>query len=201
MLALYALAGSGLVALAIVLGVIFLAGSDGDDESALAAKMSAAGCTLKHFPALAGTHVSLNAKVDYNSFPPTSGPHFGEWAVWNFYEEPVPPIQAVHNLEHGGIVIYYGGRVPQSTVDRIREFYYDDPNGLVVTPLAKLGNKIALTAWTSPPIVSGQEEKGGQGHLATCGRFDDEAFGSFRDAYRGKGPERFSVDSLTPGSL
>ena len=49
----------------------------------------------------------------------------------------------------------------------------------------KLGDKIALTAWTQ---------------LATCTRFDEKAFSAFRDAFRGKGPERFPVSSLKPGT-
>ena len=46
-------------------------------------------------------------------------------------------------------------------------------------------NKVALTAWT---------------HHALCPRFDEAAFKAFRDAYRGKGPERFPVSSLMPGT-
>ena len=34
-------------------------------------------------------------------------------AVWDFYDEPVPLVQTVHNLEHGGVVIHYGPQFPQ----------------------------------------------------------------------------------------
>jgi hypothetical protein len=33
-----------------------------------------------------------------------------------------------------------------------------------------------------------------------CPTFDEKAFSAFRDAYRGKGPERYPVDTLTPGA-
>lgn len=56
---------------------------------------------------------------------------------------------------------------------------------MLLAPLPKLGGKIALTAWT---------------HLGVCGRYNAAAFKAFRDAYRGQGPERFPVSSLTPGS-
>jgi hypothetical protein len=40
----------------------------------------------------------------------------------------------------------------------------------------------------------------GKGRLAVCSTFDEKAFKTFRDAFRGKGPERFPVDALTPGT-
>ena len=62
------------------------------------------------------------------------------------------------------------------------------------TPYAKLGSKVAITAWTAP---SGEM---GEGHAAVCPTFNEEAFAAFRDAYRGEGPERFPVDTQTPGT-
>ena len=63
------------------------------------------------------------------------------------------------------------------------------------TPYPKLGNKIALTAWTSP-------EGGNRRRAASpiCSAYDEKAFTAFRDAFRGKGPERFPLDTLTPGA-
>ena len=39
-----------------------------------------------------------------------------------------------------------------------------------------------------------------QGILAECTQFDENAFESFRDAYRFQGPERIPPESLQPGS-
>ena len=41
--------------------------------------------------------------------------------------------------------------------------------------------------------------EGGQGHLAKCTEFDEEAFATFRDEFRFKGPERFAPEQLQPG--
>ena len=162
---------------------IFLALAGGGTDVAKA--MSDAGCTFKTYPSEGNRHVTdLNAKVTYKTFPPTSGTHYQIPAVWDIYDRPVNEVQAVHNLEHGGIVIQYGDKVPPATVDRIAEFYRESPNAMLVAPLAGLGNKIALTAWTK---------------LATCTQFNEDGFKTFRDAYRGKGPERFPVDELQPG--
>jgi len=64
----------------------------------------------------------------YNSFPSTSGPHYIQPAPWNFYDSPLDSeVRAVHNLEHGGIVIQWGGPVPTATVEQLRGFWQDSP--------------------------------------------------------------------------
>jgi len=159
----------------------------GGGRADAAKKLAAAGCTFKTYRNQGQKHVqSLTAKVDYNSFPPTSGPHYVQPAPWNFYDGPLDSqVRGVHNLEHGGIVVQWGSKVTSSTVEQLRSFWQQSPNGMLMAPLPKLGDKIALTAWT---------------HLASCSTFDESAFKAFRDAYRGKGPERFPVSQLTPGT-
>lgn len=176
------------VVAAIAIGIAATRGGSGGSSNAdVAKKLSTAGCTFHTYANLGQEHVqNVAAKVKYNSFPPTSGPHYFQPAPWNFYASPVDSqVRVVHNLEHGGIVIQWGSRVPTATVERLRAFWDGSTNGMLLAPLPKLGDKIALTAWT---------------HLATCGRFDEGAFTAFRDAYRGKGPERIPLNQLTPGS-
>jgi len=197
---LYLVAGSGIAALAVVLAVVFLAGGGGDDERAT---LEAAGCTLEVVPAQAGEHTAeLTATSDpkWNTDPPTSGPHNEQPAVWGSYEDPVPLAQGIHNLEHGGVVVHYGDDVPEQEVEQIRTWYADDPNGLLVAPLDKLGDKIALSAWTTEAELAGDSPDKGQGFLAKCTRFDEGAFSEFRDAHRYKGPERLPEDALRPGN-
>lgn len=176
-------AGVLAAALAVALAVAFTRGGGSTDASKA---FAAAGCTLKSYPSQGRSHVSsLSAKIDYNSFPPTSGSHYSQPAIWNSYDGPLVLVQEVHNLEHGGIVVQYGNKVPASTVEQLQGFYSESPNALLLAPLPKLDDKIALSAWT---------------HLGMCTRYNAAAFRAFRDAYRGKGPERFPVSSLTPGS-
>ena len=111
--------------------------------------------------------------------------------MWGFYTAPVPLLQAVHNLEHGGIEIEWGNKVPRSEIPKLRRFYNESSNAMLAFPLSK----IALVAWTQKAI-----ETHGQGRVAECTHFDRAAFRAFRDAFRGKGPERFPVDALRPGT-
>lgn len=45
--------------------------------------------------------------ITYNSTPPTSGPHYGNIMAWRIYDEPQRYEHLVHNLEDGGVVIWY----------------------------------------------------------------------------------------------
>ena len=198
---LYVLAAAAVVALAIVLGIVFLAGGDGDGDEALAAKLRAAGCTLQAVPAAVGDHTAeLDATKDpkWNTNPPTSGPHYPVPAVYGEYDTPLKIAQVVHNLEHGAMFILYGPKVPEATVAKVREFYTEDTTGMLVAPLPSLDDKIALGAWTVPDDFE-PGGTNGTAYLAKCSTFDEGAFGAFRDEMRFRGPERFPPDQLKPG--
>jgi hypothetical protein len=187
---LYAMAGSGVVILVAVLAAIFVFHVGG--KSANSKKKSsigipaAPGCSFHTYKMIGRGHLStLNGPPPkYNSFPPTSGNHYYQPAPWNLYTDPVDQRILVHNLEHGGIVIQYGSKVPKATVKKLDDFYAADTNAMILAPYPKLGNKIALTAWT---------------HLETCSRFVPKVFTAFRDKLRYNGPEHYSPDQLQQG--
>jgi uncharacterized protein DUF3105 len=185
---LYGVAASGLLALVVVLALFAFSGGSKTDTKGVAASLKDAGWTFKTYPAQPRTphYTSLppSNPLPYNSFPPTSGRHYFQWIVWGFYTEPVNVYQSVHNLEHGGVLIQWGNKVPQSQVDQIHTFWKDDPNAILAFPNPKLGNKIAMTAWT---------------HLAEGTKWSETAATTFRDAFRYKGPEQIPPDSLNPG--
>jgi hypothetical protein len=193
---LIAFAASGVIGLAIVAAVVVLAsGSSNANAAGIPQAMRAAGCTYTTAKSTSHNHVtSLSAKIKYNTTPPTNGNHYYQPAQWGFYTTPANPIQVVHNQEHGGIILWWGNKVPQSTITKLHSFYDESPNAMFGTPYAALGNKIAITAWPSPAGGNGT------GVVATCSAFNKSAFTKFRDAFRGKGRERFPVSILTPGT-
>lgn len=166
----------------------------GDEESS--GPLGTGDCTVQTFEPLGRGHVAeLADDYEYNSVPATSGVHSSQTAIWNIYDQPVPQINYVHNLEHGGVVVQYGSEVPAATVDQIREWYQEDPRGFIVAPLVPelekedptLPDKIVLVSWT---------------HMMRCSSFDQEAFNTFSEDYREDAPEAefFPLDSLQPGS-
>ena len=202
------------VALAIVLIVLLSGGGGGAgdvtaaDVTKVRQAMTAAGCTFVERPAEAAAHVSRDDRHSYASFPPTSGAHDGSTTtIWGNYRTPVDPRQAVHNLEHGGVVVWYGPDISAEDRERIDAFYDDSPNGVVVTPIPDpfegvtypkhepLGSRVAISVWTAPERTPDQ----GTTYVSVCPSVDVAAFGTFRDTFRGKGRERVPTSSQTPG--
>ena len=99
------------------IGAAFMLGSD-DDASGPSTQGD---CTLETFDALEASHVEeLPDGYEYNSVPATSGLHNATPAIWNLYDQPVPEINSVHNLEHGGVLVQYGSEVPQEAIAKPR---------------------------------------------------------------------------------
>jgi hypothetical protein len=207
LLILVVVAASGLLALGAVVAFLVLGTSsdDGGGGESFAQKMKDAGYTYKTYPALKNKSdhsdvPTVDTKVKWNSNPPTSGPHYGQWAVWNFYDSPVPLTMSTHNLEHGGIRILYGPKLPKSEVSKLRDFYNEDPNAMLVAPLPSAGNKFYASAWYF------DQNKGknnstyyGEGEQISGTKVDEDGLKAFRDEFRYKGRERIPAENLQPG--
>jgi hypothetical protein len=196
--------------------VVGCSGSKSAGGKSVAATMRAAGCSYRdaapYPPKDAATDANyhndvptLTTKARWSTFPPSAGSHYRLWATWGFYRRPVNPRLVVHDEEHGGVVLWWGPQVAQSTVDELQRFYEQQPVGVFGTPIAGLGGKLALTAWTADPAWKGDpglaylHHHYGVGHVAVCPRFDAQAFATFRDAFRGKGPQGFPLSGDKPG--
>jgi|1186.fasta_scaffold14374_3 hypothetical protein len=199
------LGASAVVLVVAAVAFLTLGGSSSASDSGVASAMKASGCTFKTVkakPLKAGLiHVQEGTPVPYNTFPPSSGSHYPTPAIWDFYNTPVEPRLLVHNQEHGGVILWWGTQVPKSTVDKVHAFYDSSPESMVGSPLAKLGKKVAITAWTGDPSKYGSDPNYyGFGHVAVCSTFNESAFKKFRDVYRGHGPEGISMSVNQPGT-
>jgi len=181
------LGAGALVVAGAAVGIALAVGGGGSSSTPTA--LAGGACTLQTFPAQGRQHTppyKVPKDFKYNSTPPTSGPHDPSPAIWDVYDSPIDQKVLLHNLEHGGIVVQYGNKVPPGQVNQIIAWYRQDPNGLIIAPYPVLGSKIATTDWT---------------HLLSCTRFDAGAFSKFRDDYRYHGPESgFSAQYYQPGN-
>lgn len=200
------IAASGLVALAIVVGFLAFGTDDGggSSDAGIAQTMRDAGYTFNSYPGMKnntshGDVKTIDQKVKWNSDPPTSGPHFGQWALWGAYDRPVPLTMSTHNLEHGGIVLHYGPQVPEAEVEKLRQFYRDDPNAMLLSPLPSAGDKIIASAWYYDEGRADEDDYLGEGKQITGTKVDEDALADFRDEFRYKGRERIPADNLHPG--
>jgi hypothetical protein len=198
---------SALVVVVAALGFLFLGGG-GSEGATVAAQFREGGCEFQTHAAAPTLRVKgdvvrhadvLPKGYKYKTNPPATGVHANQTTIFGIYDEPVAAMSTVHNLEHGGVAIRYGNEVPEADVNAIREFYLDDPNGLVVAPQPNLKDEIALAAWTFDQSRRDEDGYEGEGRIAKCTSFDEDRFEAFVGAFRGNGPEDFDVGLLKPG--
>jgi hypothetical protein len=185
----------GFVVVGVLLGLV---GGDKPDVAAVRSDLEAAGCTfrvaeVRGYPELSHSITQPDGRSDlWTTDPPTSGPHYGIAAIFGLYEEELQLARVVHNLEHGGVFIFYGEDVPEETVEQLTAFYDAHKAGTIMAPLDRLGDEFALGAW----VADGDLENG---FLAKCRTFDEDAVSSFFSALQFRGPERFDPADLQPG--
>lgn len=142
-------------------------------------------------------HVPIGTMIDWDSNPPSSGPHYPIWAAFQAYTSPVPRGYYVHDLEHGAIVFLYncgsaGCPDVVSTLQAASDSLPDDPvcaqqggPGVrvrtVITPDPLIPTRVAAAAW-------------GWIYLADCA--DLPTLEQFAKAHYGQGRE----DLCSPGT-
>ncbi len=131
----------------------------------------AAGCSAIDSPASSapgGQHLEAGASYEYDQHPATSGFHDPSPLPIppHVYDGPIPETKAVHNLEHGAVILYYrqsgDGALSAAKVARLTTIANTTDN-VILAPHEGLpdGTALALTAWnklqTCPSTVSGPQ--------------------------------------------
>jgi hypothetical protein len=82
----------------------------------------------------------------------------------------LPKELAVHNLEDGGVVIYYNKQVDAATITKLETLIEKYPEYVIVNPYPEMKNAITLTAW---------------GRIDRLDIFDQQRIGDFIKAFKG----------------
>jgi hypothetical protein len=105
----------------------------------------------ERFASQGNVHVSLGTSTPaYNSDPPTSGWHTPDLAAWGSYLDAPPDQQLIHNLEDGGVVLYYAAGTPEENeahVDALEEVVGGRYARVVIAPREGMPTTYAATAW------------------------------------------------------
>jgi len=119
-------------------------------------------------------HTSNTDDVEYNSNPPTSGPHYSNWhKEWKFYDEALPTGGLIHNMEHGGVVLWYKASIDEATKKQLKEFTEDNFK-IIASVNQDIPAPMALSAW---------------GVYEPFDSFDELKFKRFYKKHLNRGPE------------
>ena len=101
------------------------------------------------------SHINPGQKATYNQSPPTSGSHWNQAGVapvpWGIKDATLPNEAIVHNLEHGGVVVFYKGLTADETdklKDLVRLMMNNGLKKIVLEPYAEMQDaRVAVSAW------------------------------------------------------
>lgn len=137
--------------------LVFRADAPGDVSAEALEVGRAAGCGDVLTPAASapgGQHLGAGESANYTNLPASSGVHAAsplppDRAV---YTQPIDEEAAVHNLEHGYILLYYRaddpGALPEDALARLSEIA-EGQDKVLVAPYPQLaeGTSLAMVAW------------------------------------------------------
>lgn len=145
-------------------------------------------------------HVPDGTKVEYNSNPPTSGPHYTNPQLAGIYDKPIPDGNLLHSMEHGAVILWYkqsfpadkptdnSNNQPESTgsaianklstqdVDRLKQIFDSaSVSKKIMVPRNNMDTIIALTSW---------------GRLLKLSTIDENQIKAFLETNEDRGPEK-----------
>jgi hypothetical protein len=140
------------------------AGASTADASAAdaspAAEAGACAPVIDAVTELPAIHVAQGTPIVYASNPPSSGAHYGSWANFQEYADPVPDGNLVHSLEHGAVLLLYKCSSPaecQPILEALRSVRAAAPADplcspairvrIILAPRPALDVPVAAAAW------------------------------------------------------
>jgi len=133
-------------------------------------------------------------KIMYPVSPPSSGPHYPNWAPFDkkFYSTGDRPAveNLVHNLEHGYTILWYRDTLPKDQIDQIEKIAKSklpdsSLNKFIAAPFKQDegkawpdGKNLAFAHWSGPDASNKSF-----GHRQFCGSVSGDALKQFMDKY------------------
>jgi hypothetical protein len=120
-----------------------------------------------------GVNEHVTGTVEYDSTPPTHGPH-GSPVACGVHAEPIPHENQVHLLEHGVVGIQYRPSLAPDDIRSIEAVVRETGSRTFSAPYPGMPTAIAVTSW---------------GELMRLDSLDLPAINDYVEAFRGEGPE------------
>lgn len=139
------LIGGGLATLLIIIGGMWLVSSQDAKNAAKKAKPFV-GTKIAD---MGSQHIPRDEEPgEYNSNPPTSGPHWGDGVAGpGIKDKPVADQLVLHSMEHGATVLWYKDNLPKGEVEKLKTIFNDVGGKKIMLPRKNLDTPVALTSW------------------------------------------------------
>jgi hypothetical protein len=121
-----------------------------------------------------GQHVPEGQPIIYNSVPAVGGPHWPAAAPWGASDAPIPDERAVHNLEHGGVVVSYNA-ISANDLSKLKALLQTYPRDRY--------NEVKLLIRPYEAIRPGTFVLAAWGWKQSFDTYDDAAVRAFLDAH------------------
>lgn len=178
----------GILTVIILVGGVWVLGSQNAKEQTKLAKPLAGEVIADQ----GANHVPAGTKVEYNSNPPTSGPHYATSQPAGIYDSEIPDGNLIHSMEHGAVILWYKpaivGASQEATesssaaglskpdIDRLRQIFSSVPvSKKIMVPRQNLDVPLALTSW---------------GRLLKLRAIDEAQIKNFMETNEDRGPEK-----------
>ena len=121
-------------------------------------------------------HVPESTKEEYNTNPPTSGPHYVNSQPAGIYDKPVPDGNLIHSMEHGAVILWYKSDISASDSAKLKSVFTNVPVcKKIMVPRDSLDVPLALTSW---------------GRLLKLQTIDENQIKTFMETNENRGPEK-----------
>lgn len=157
---------------------------------------SSCAATRREYELMPSSHVAACEPLTFVSNPPSSGDHYGQWAAFRTYTNPVPRGFWVHSMEHGAVVIAYSCTECEDEVAAAQEVVNAagvDP-ACCTTESCEVGSSRVILV--PDPLLGTRWAAASWGHTLTADCFEPEPFADFLAERRGHGFEAVCADGV-----
>lgn len=149
-----------LIAIAVLVPVLLTRGDDDDTvargDSTDAGVDTSDLSAVQEFEGLTNQHLALGESHEYPQSPSVGGDHAPVWLECGVYDEPVPEVNVVHDLEHGTTWLTY--RPDEVDDEGIQQLGDVLPDNGILSPYPDQEAPVVITVWGRQLELTGPQD-------------------------------------------
>ncbi|MBM7515202.1 DUF3105 domain-containing protein [Nocardioides nitrophenolicus] len=111
---------------------------------------------VEEYDGLTNQHLAPGVEHDYPQSPPAGGDHAPYWLECGVYDEPVPEVNVVHDLEHGTVWLTY--RRDDVDAAGVRRLADQLPDNGILSPYDDQEAPVVITVWGRQLALTGPDD-------------------------------------------